>query len=112
MAQQTPRVLQDVAASVINSGVATDAGLKLEDAIFKDDPKSEESKPYINVFAAQAKDKDNETFKTIVKLYHEADVEEAVQKNSKGANVVVDIPADELQSTLNKLVDDAKPGKK
>ncbi|WP_068617230.1 MetQ/NlpA family ABC transporter substrate-binding protein [Paenibacillus tuaregi] len=107
-AQQTPRVLDDVAASVINSGVATDAGLKLDGAIFQDDPKSEQSKPYINVFAAQAKDKDNATFKTIVDLYHEADVEDEVKKDSKGANVVVDLSAVELQATLNKLVEDGK----
>lgn len=112
VAQQTPRVLSDVAASAVNSGVATDAGLKLDGAIYKDDASSEEAKPYVNVFAARAEDKDNATYKTIVDLYHDADVAEAVKQDSKGANVVVDQSAEELQATLDKLVADVKAQKK
>ncbi|QDY85658.1 MetQ/NlpA family ABC transporter substrate-binding protein [Paenibacillus polymyxa] len=112
VAQQTPRVLSDVAASAVNSGVATDAGLKLDEAIYKDDASSEEAKPYVNVFAARAEDKDNATYKTIVDLYHDADVAEAVKQDSKGANVVVDQSAEELQATLDKLVADVKAQKK
>lgn len=108
VAQQTPRVLPDVAASVINSGVASDANLKLENAIFKDDPASEEAKPYINVFAARAKDKDNEAYKTIVELYHDPDVEAAVKEDSKGANVLVNSSPAELQATLDKLEENVK----
>ena len=64
IAQQTPRVLKDVAASVINNGVAGQAGLDpAKDPIFLEDPKNENAKPYINIFAARTKDKDDPTLK-------------------------------------------------
>ncbi|MDQ0268824.1 MetQ/NlpA family ABC transporter substrate-binding protein [Cytobacillus purgationiresistens] len=111
VAQQTPRVLPDVAASIINSGIAGQAGLLLEDAIFHDDPHSEETRPYLNVFAVRSEDIDNETYKTIAKIYQEERVIEAVKEDSNGANVVVDIPVKELQSTLDELISDIKAGK-
>lgn len=106
VAQQTARVLADVAASVINNGIAGQAGLNLEDALFYDDPYSEEARPYLNVFAVKAEDQDNETYQIIAKLYQEPDVIEAVKKDSKGGNLIIDIPAEDLQETLKKLIDD------
>lgn len=108
VAQQTPRVLSDVAGSVVNSGVATDAGLTLEGALYADDPNTDEAKPYINVFAARAEDKDNATYQAIVDLYHDPEVAAAVKKDSKGANLVVDQTPEELQATLNTLVEGVK----
>lgn len=112
VAQQTPRVLPDVAASIINGGIAGQAGLKLEDAIFHDDPQAESTRPYINVFAVRAEDKDNETYRTIAKLYQEPDVVETVKKDTNGASFVTDIPVDQLQATLDKLIADIKAAKK
>ena len=66
---QTARALQDVTASVINSGMAVDAGfIPSEDAVFLE-PVTEDSKPYYNVIAALAEDVDNEVFQTIVAYY-------------------------------------------
>src|SRR5690625_4333716 len=57
-AGQTPRVLEDVDASIINNGIAVDADLyPLEDAIFHED---ETATPYLNIIAVQAKDQDDE----------------------------------------------------
>lgn len=112
VAQQTPRVLPDVAASIINGGIAGQAGLKLEDAIFHDDPQAESTRPYINVFAVRAEDKNNETYRTIAKLYQEPDVVETVKKDTNGASFVTDIPVDQLQATLDKLIADIKAAKK
>ncbi|MFB9328081.1 MetQ/NlpA family ABC transporter substrate-binding protein [Paenibacillus aurantiacus] len=110
VAQQTPRVLKDVAGSIINGGIAGQAGLKLSDAIFHDDPQAESTRPYINVFATRAEDKDNETYRTIAKLYQEADVIETVKKDTNGASFVTDIPVEQLQSTLDQLIADIKDG--
>lgn len=70
VAQQTPRVLPDVAASIINGGIAGQAGYTLADAIFHDDPNSKDTLPYVNVFATLEKNKDNEAYKTIAEIYH------------------------------------------
>ncbi|WP_407269653.1 MetQ/NlpA family ABC transporter substrate-binding protein [Radiobacillus sp. PE A8.2] len=108
VSQQTARVLPDVAASLINSGIAGQAGLKVDDAIIYDDPYSEEARPYINVFAVRTEDKDNETYQAIAKLYQDADVQEAVKLDTSGASTVVDIPVEQLQETLDKLIADVK----
>lgn len=100
-AQQTPRVLKDVTASVINNGVAGQAGfVPTEDAIFLEDPNQEDVKPYINIFAARTEDKDNKTFKKIVEIYHEKEVVEAIKKDTNGGSLVVDIPIDELKDVI------------
>lgn len=101
VAQQTPRVLPDVAASVINNGVAGQAGFEpTKDAIFLEDPNNESAKPYINIFAARTEDKDNPTYKRIVEIYHDPEVVEAIKKDTNGGAIVVDIPIEELQAVI------------
>jgi len=108
VSQQTAQALKDVAASLINNGIAGQAGLNFKDALLYDDPESEEARPYINVFAVREEDKDNETYKTIAKLYQEADVKEAVIEDTKGGSIVVDIPAEDLEETLKQLEESIK----
>lgn len=108
VAQQTPRVLPDVAGSLINSGVAGQAGFKLEEALVYDDPYSEQARPYINVFAVRAEERDNEAYQTIVQLYQEEDVAEAVERDSNGGSIVVKIPVKDLQFTLDQLIIEAQ----
>lgn len=108
VSQQTARVLQDVDASLINNGIAGQAGLNFKDALLYDDPHSEETRPYIGVFAVREEDKDNETYKTIAKLYQEDDVKEAVIEETNGGSIVVDIPAEDLQETLYQLEESIK----
>ncbi|MBH0231345.1 MetQ/NlpA family ABC transporter substrate-binding protein [Halobacillus yeomjeoni] len=72
VAAQTPRVLPDVAASIINNGVAVEAGfVPVDDAIFIED---DTAQPYINIIAARADEADKEVYQTIVDLYQEEDV--------------------------------------
>ncbi|MET3576165.1 MetQ/NlpA family ABC transporter substrate-binding protein [Bhargavaea ullalensis] len=103
-AQQTPRVLPDVAASVINNGIAGQAGFSpADDPIFKEDETDESTHPYVNIIAAQAKDKDNETYKRIVELYQEDDVQKAIQEDTNGGSVLVKLSPDELDRIFNDL---------
>ncbi|ENQ3080043.1 MetQ/NlpA family ABC transporter substrate-binding protein [Bacillus sp. WLY-B-L8] len=98
VAQQTPRVLKDVAASVINNGVAGQANLNpVKDAIFLEDPKNDSAKPYLNIIAARTKEKNNATYKKIVELYHSKEVEEALQKETKGGSISVNLPLKEIE---------------
>lgn len=98
VAQQTPRVLPDVAASVINNGVAGQAGFDpVKDPIYLEDAKDENTLPYVNIFATRTKDANNETYQKIVELYHEEEVIKAVEADTNGGSIVVDIPQDELE---------------
>lgn len=86
---QTARALQDVTASVINSGMAVDAGfIPSEDAIFLE-PVTEDSKPYYNVIAALAEDVDNEVFQTIVAYYQSEGTAKVIEESSKGSQFPV-----------------------
>ncbi|MBS4201250.1 MetQ/NlpA family ABC transporter substrate-binding protein [Bacillus sp. FJAT-49732] len=97
VAQQTPQVLPDVAISVINNGVAGQAGFDpAKDPIFLEDGADKNAIPYVNVFAARSEDADNETFKRIVELYHTEEVKEAVKKDTNGGSFVVDLKPEEL----------------
>lgn len=86
-ASQTARALDDVVASCINNGVATDAGyIPTKDAIFLE-PVDENSEPFINIIAARESDKDNETFKKIVEAYQQDDTAEVIKEESKGSSI-------------------------
>jgi D-methionine transport system substrate-binding protein len=87
---QTPRALPDVAASVINNGIAGDAGLSpLDDAIFHE---SETATPYLNIIAVQAKDKDNKTYKRLAELYQSEDTAKFIEKEYKGNMIPTFVP--------------------
>ena len=86
---QTARALPDVTASVINSGMAVDAGfIPSEDAVFLE-PVTDASKPYYNVIAAQAEDVDNETYQTIVSYYQSEGTAKVIAEASKGSQFPV-----------------------
>ncbi|WP_265459795.1 MetQ/NlpA family ABC transporter substrate-binding protein [Enterococcus sp. HY326] len=86
-ASQTARSLQDVDASVINSGMAVDAGFTpSEDAIFLE-PVSDTSRPYVNVIVARSEDVDNETYKKIVAAYQTEATEKVIDDTSKGSSI-------------------------
>lgn len=86
-ASQTARSLDDVAVSLINNGVATDAGfIPTEDAIFLE-LVDKNSKPYINIIVSRFEDKDNEIYKKIVEVYQEEDTKKIIEESSKGSAI-------------------------
>ncbi|MGX7419790.1 MetQ/NlpA family ABC transporter substrate-binding protein [Carnobacterium gallinarum] len=88
-AAQTARALKDTTISLINSGMAVDAGfVPTKDAIFLE-PIDETSKPYINIIVANNKDKDNETYKKVVKAYQSPETIKVIEETSKGSSVPV-----------------------
>lgn len=94
VAAQTPRALQDVSASVINNGVAVDAGFTpTTDAILHE---AETATPYVNIIAAKAEDKDNETYLKIAELYQEDDVAEFINQEYKGNSIPTFIPLENI----------------
>ena len=86
---QTARALDDVTASVINSGMAVDAGfIPTEDAVFLE-PVTESSDPYYNAIVSRDEDKDNEVFQKIIEAYQAEDTKEVIAETSKGSSIPV-----------------------
>ncbi len=102
-ASQTPSAYGEGRPAIINNSWLDRAGIEPGDAIFQDDPGSEQGEPYINVFAARAEDKDNPTYTKLVELWHDPAVTEAVQEDSRGTAVEVTRQADELNDILQRL---------
>ncbi|MBG9586669.1 MetQ/NlpA family ABC transporter substrate-binding protein [Cytobacillus firmus] len=91
---QTPRALPDVSASVINNGIAVDAGFKpTKDSVFIE---SETATPYVNIIAVRTEDKDNKTLKRIAELYQEDDVADFITKEYDGSMIPTFIPLSDI----------------
>lgn len=90
----TPRAMQDVEASIINNGIAVDAGLNpTEDPIAGE---SDTATPYINLIAAHEENAQDEDFLKIVELYQQEDTAEFIIEHTKGAQIPTFIPVSEL----------------
>lgn len=103
-AQQTPRVLPDVTASIINNGIAGQAGFSPgEDPIYKESGEDETIHPYVNIIAARGEDKDNKTYKRIVELYQEEDIEKAIEDDTNGGSYLTILTQEEIDKVLEDL---------
>ncbi|PSL34287.1 D-methionine transport system substrate-binding protein [Planomicrobium soli] len=91
---QTPRAMADVAASIINNGIAVDAGLNpTEDPIARE---SATAKPYINLIAASKENADDPDFLKIVELYQQDDTKDFIIEHTKGAQIPTFVSVEEL----------------
>ncbi len=107
-AEQTPAALQTVAGAVINNNFALDAGLDPLSALYYVDPSDPLSAPYLNVIVARAEDADNPAYLKVAELWHTKEVTDAVLASSKNTAVLVDATAEELQKSLDALVEKKK----
>ncbi len=108
-ASQTVTALPSVDASVINNGFAVDAKIDPDSALFQDDPASPDAAPYINIFAARAKDKDNATYLKVAKIWHDPAVTKSVlDESGNTAKVVTGKSQADLQASLDKLESEIK----
>jgi ABC-type metal ion transport system, periplasmic component/surface antigen len=82
-AAQTAKSMDDVTASVVNSGVANDSKLDPKTAVYREKITAK-SKPYVNIISANKKDKDNPTYKKIVKAYQSEEIAKVIKKEFHG----------------------------
>jgi len=83
-AAQTPRSLDDVAASAINNTFAIPAGLSpIKDAIYLEDADS----PYVNVVVARPENKDNPVYKKFMEAYQSQEVADFILKRFEGSTL-------------------------
>lgn len=87
-ASQTARSLSDVTAAVINGNYAQTAGINYKSAIYVE-PVNKDSEQWINIIAANKKDKNKKAYKEVVKAYQS----EATKKAIKDAYGTAEVPA-------------------
>ena len=86
---QTARAMTDVDISLINNGMAVDAGLvPTEDAIFLE-PVADSSTPYYNVIAARADEAENDVYQTVVAYYQTDEVKAIIDEVTKKSSISV-----------------------
>jgi D-methionine transport system substrate-binding protein len=104
-----PTSLPDVAAAIINNDFVADAGLEFSDAIATDDPTDPNALPYVNVFAAQAGDADNELYQKLVEIYQNTKaVQDGVLETSGDTAVLLQTPVDDLVASLATVQSDIR----
>jgi len=91
----TPRVMKDVAASIINNGIAVEAGFLLNDAIFHE---KQTAKPYINVIATTKKNENREDLKKLVAIYQSKEVSDFITETYKGNYIPTQVSVEELKN--------------
>lgn len=86
---QTARALADVDISLINNGMAVDAGLiPTKDAIFLE-PIADSSKPYYNVIAARKDEKDSKVYQKIAAAYQTEEVAKIIAETTENSSIPV-----------------------
>lgn len=109
-AAQTALSLASVDGSVINNTYLERSGVDPLSALYKDDPKSPGAEPYINAVVARAEDKDNATYQSLVEIWHDPEVQQAVSDSSKGTSVAVRRTGAELEPILQRVQQTIRDG--
>lgn len=105
----TATSLPDVAAAIINNEFVGNAGLTASDVIAQDDASDPNALPYVNIWAAKAKDKDNPVLLKLVEIYqNNQDVLDGVQDSFGGTAVFLKVPVADLETSLTKVIADTK----
>jgi D-methionine transport system substrate-binding protein len=86
-------------------------GVGADDALYLDDSLNEKNLPYINVIATRAADVDNPAWAILKQVYADARVAAALEKETFGSSVLVDIPIDTLRDKLADLQKSAEQSK-
>ena len=74
-----------------------------DDALYLDDALSDGSRPYVNAVVTRADDVDDPAWDVLEDAYADPRVAAALERDSFGAVVLVDVSADDLRATLAEL---------
>lgn len=87
-----PRVINNVDAVLISNTVALEGHLHvLTDSIFHEKV-DQSTKDNINILATAAKNKNNKSYKKLVKLYHKKDIQKYIKQKYYGTKIEVSKP--------------------
>lgn len=88
-ANQTARTIHDVDATIINVGMATDAGYSPADDAILLESTDGDTEPYINAIVARPDETDREVFQTIIEAYQTDEVKELIAERTNNASIPV-----------------------
>ncbi|MBF4562933.1 methionine ABC transporter substrate-binding protein [Microbacterium sp. VKM Ac-2870] len=105
----TASSLPDFAGAVVNNDFVKKSGLTKDQLLAQDDPTNASAFPYVNIFAAKAKDADNPTYAKLVQIYQQTKaVQDGVKEASGDTAVLVTTPVSDLVASLKKTEDDIR----
>ena len=102
-AAQTTAVFHEGRPAVINNSFLERASIDPLDAIFQDDPDTEQAEPYINVWVTTPERADDETINRLAELWKDQAVTDAIMESSGNTAVKVDRPREDLDAILERL---------
>lgn len=102
-AAQTTTVFHEGRPAVINNSFLERAGIDPLDAIFQDDPNTEQAGPYINVWATTPEKADDETLNRLAEIWKDPAVTEAIMESSGNTAVTVERPREDLLEIMQSL---------
>ena len=106
--QQTARILTDVDITAIYTSTAYKAGIGQEHALYVDDPLNHDGYPYVGVFVVREEDKENEIYQKVASLIQDPEIKEALKEDTNGLDKIIELPVEDLQATLEQLVENAQ----
>lgn len=89
-AAQVSRVIDEVDFVVLNGNYALDAGLKVTDAVAKEEQESEAAKVYANIIVVKEGNENREDIKALVDALKSDAVKQYINETYKGAVVAID----------------------
>ncbi|MFT4029711.1 MAG: MetQ/NlpA family ABC transporter substrate-binding protein [Protaetiibacter sp.] len=105
-AKTIPQQFDDPSLSAVVVGTSyfdPAQGVDAEDALYLDDSLNEKNLPYINVVATRADNADDPAWAILKEVYADPRVAAALEEESFGNTVLVDIPVDTLRDKLAEL---------
>ncbi len=101
-----PQQFDDPSLSAVVVGLSyfdPSQGITADKALYLDDSLDEKNLPYINVVASRSDNADDPAWKILEEAYADPRAAEALEKEDKGATVLVQIPVDTLRAKLADL---------
>lgn len=105
-ARSIPQQFDDPSLSAVVVGTSyfePSQGIDAGDALFLDDSLAEQNLPYVNVVASRADNVDDPAWKVLEEAYADPRVAEALERESFGNTVPVEVPVETLRAKLADL---------
>lgn len=113
-AKTIPQQFDDPSLSAVVVGTSyfdPSQGVTKDDALYLDDSLDEKNLPYINVIATRSDNADNPAWAILKEVYADPRVAAALEEESFGNTILVDVPVETLRDKLAELQKSAEDNK-
>ncbi|HIW95076.1 MAG TPA: methionine ABC transporter substrate-binding protein [Candidatus Corynebacterium gallistercoris] len=104
-AAQTVTAYMDGTPAVINNSFLDRGNIDPKSAVAQDDPEAPEAQPFINAFVTTKDRKDEADLLKLVDVWHSKEVQDAINEQSAGTSVSVNMKGDQLTEILKSTED-------